>query len=185
MCIAKPAMLKSISWPTASNVRQITQASFRVTGMQAEWWDPMSGQITPAQQFLHRKERNIRGSGTGTLWQPVSGLFTNARLKSPPEASRTSEPASLDLSEGWRVTFGTARESKTMEHLNSWIDDEATRYFSGVAVYEKTISVPENMLQPGTALQLDFGEGTGHCRRSRADRTACRPGSKARCGKRP
>jgi hypothetical protein len=46
-----------------------------------------------------------------------------------------------------------------MEKLSSWIDDGATRYFSGVAVYEKTVSVPESMLEPGIVLRLDFGEG--------------------------
>lgn len=46
-----------------------------------------------------------------------------------------------------------------MENLSSWIDDEATKYFSGVAVYEKTISIPDSMLKPGMIQKLDFGEG--------------------------
>jgi hypothetical protein len=65
----------------------------------------------------------------------------------------------MDLSEGWLVTFGAKGPTKRMERLSSWIDDEATRDFSGVAVYAKTISVAESMLEPGTVLQLDFGAG--------------------------
>jgi len=63
------------------------------------------------------------------------------------------------MSAGWRVTFGSAGVSKTMEILRSWIDDEAIKYFSGVAVYEKTVSVPESMLKSGMTQRLDFGEG--------------------------
>ena len=47
-----------------------------------------------------------------------------------------------------------------MDHLRSWTDEEETRYFSGVATYEKDVDIKENMLQPGLALRLDFGEGT-------------------------
>ena len=44
-----------------------------------------------------------------------------------------------------------------MKTLRSWIDDESTRYFSGVAVYEKNVFAPDAMLQPGLVLKLDFG----------------------------
>ncbi len=46
-----------------------------------------------------------------------------------------------------------------MDHLHSWTDDEETRYFSGVATYEKEIDVEESILRNGQALRLDFGEG--------------------------
>jgi hypothetical protein len=65
----------------------------------------------------------------------------------------------LDLSEGWRVTFGEMGPSIKMERLRSWIEEDATRYFSGAAVYEKSIVVPEGMLRPGITLRLDFGTG--------------------------
>jgi hypothetical protein len=41
--------------------------------------------------------------------------------------------------------------------LHSWIDDEATRFFSGVASYEKTVGVPAAMLRSGQSVQLDLG----------------------------
>jgi hypothetical protein len=46
-----------------------------------------------------------------------------------------------------------------MQKLSSWTDDEATRYFSGVATYEKDVDVPPSFLQNGYSLKLDFGEG--------------------------
>jgi hypothetical protein len=46
-----------------------------------------------------------------------------------------------------------------MDTLRSWTDDDATRYFSGVATYEKNVTVPAAMIAKGLAVQLDFGEG--------------------------
>jgi len=45
------------------------------------------------------------------------------------------------------------------DKLHSWTEDEATRYFSGVATYEKTVVATESLLRPDTTLTLDFGEG--------------------------
>jgi hypothetical protein len=140
-----------------SNTRQITAASFRVNAMQAEWWDPVSGRITPAA--FSAEERN-RISVALEL-APYEGRFLVFAERAVQESTkaRSSEIASLDLSKDWHVTFESTATTQTMENLSSWIDDEATRHFSGVAVYEKTVSVPENMLKPGIALKLDFGEG--------------------------
>jgi hypothetical protein len=43
-----------------------------------------------------------------------------------------------------------------MDKLKSWTEDEETRYFSGLATYEKEVTVPDTMLHA----RLDFGEGT-------------------------
>jgi hypothetical protein len=45
-----------------------------------------------------------------------------------------------------------------MERLRSWSDDEGTRWFSGVATYEKTVNVPDSLPGSGRPLLLDFGE---------------------------
>ncbi len=140
----------------SSNKQQATKASFRVNGMQAEWWDPMSGRITHAAATAHGKNRTI----VSLELDPYEGrflVFTEHGNQEP--AADTSETASLDISEDWRVTFGSTGVIGNLERLSSWIDNEATRYFSGVAVYEKTVSVPESMLKAGAVLELDFGEG--------------------------
>jgi hypothetical protein len=43
--------------------------------------------------------------------------------------------------------------------LRSWSDDESTRYFSGVAAYEKEVNVSTAFLQKGLNVRLTFGEG--------------------------
>jgi len=47
-----------------------------------------------------------------------------------------------------------------MDRLASWTDSDATRYFSGQATYEKTVTVDAAQLTSGHSLFLDFGEGT-------------------------
>ncbi len=44
-----------------------------------------------------------------------------------------------------------------MEVLRSWTESEETRFYSGVATYEKEITVPAEFLRD--RVRLDFGEG--------------------------
>jgi len=140
-----------------SNANQKTEASFRIDGMQAEWWDPMSGQTRPAMLTTVGEDQ----SSVELELDPYEGRFLvfTERMAQEQIAVQTSEAALLDISEGWHVTFGLTGVSGTMEQLSSWIEDEATQYFSGVAVYENTLSIPDSMLEPGMTLKLDFGEG--------------------------
>jgi hypothetical protein len=46
-----------------------------------------------------------------------------------------------------------------MDALRSWTDDANTRYYSGVAVYEKSFALPDGFLKKETRVRLDFGDG--------------------------
>jgi hypothetical protein len=46
-----------------------------------------------------------------------------------------------------------------MDKLSSWTEDDATKYFSGSAIYEKEIVLREDMVNRLTTVKLDFGEG--------------------------
>jgi hypothetical protein len=72
-------------------------------------------------------------------------------------APAVTAPAPLDISANWRVAFGHAGVPAEWGTLRSWTDDEATRFFSGVASYEKTVDVPATMLRRGLSVQLDLG----------------------------
>jgi hypothetical protein len=141
----------------SSNVRKTVNASFTTNRNYAEWWDPMSGQMTPAELII--RPGNI--ASVSLDLEPYGSrflvVFDKYATKAPAETIGV-ESASLDLSDGWRVTFGTTGQSKTMEHLSSWTGDETTRFFSGVAIYEKNFSVPESMLRAGLVPRLNFGE---------------------------
>lgn len=140
-----------------SNVRQNVKATFRVEGMQAEWWDPMTGRISAA-------DVQSRGEGGTTIaldLEPYVScvlVFSKRTLsRSPIQSTRAVAPP-IDLSKGWRVSFGENGSAITMDQLRSWTENEETRFFSGVATYERQVSVPESMLNKGLSLRLDFGE---------------------------
>ncbi len=140
-----------------SNVRQTVTATFRVAGMKAEWWDPLTGKI-----WLAYSEQTNNGVKVGIVLEPyASRLLVFSKRKLPlPAASRLSAlPEPIDFSGGWRVSFGDGKTASQMDALKSWVEDEKTRYFSGVAFYEKEVMIPDWMVSKHIALYLDFGEG--------------------------
>jgi hypothetical protein len=141
-----------------ANVRQSVSATFRVENMQAESWDPMTGVVSGAQLSAGTNRSAVRLD-----LEPYESriLVFSRRALAPPKTTGPSTIMSeIDLSSGWQVAFGENSKPIMMDHLRSWTVDEETRYFSGVATYEKDIDVKENLLQQGLMVRLDFGEGT-------------------------
>jgi len=64
------------------------------------------------------------------------------------------------LSTGWTVRFGTSGAPMAMDQLASWTTLTNGLHFSGVATYEKTITVAPGMLNNGLSVAFDFGQGT-------------------------
>jgi len=74
-----------------------------------------------------------------------------------------SVPAPVDVTGSWNVTFPPnlgAPPQITLEKLISWTDhsDAGVRYFSGSAIYSKTLVLPAGMFGDGRFLYLDLGE---------------------------
>ena len=156
------------------NERIKTQASFRMNAAipvdTPEWWDPFTGAVTlsranGSEVVTFGMKGETPSIETLTLdlgpYESRVLVFTYGR-RSVAATSQTSRtiPAPLDWSDGWKVSFGDAGKQIQMDHLHSWTDDEATRYFSGQATYLKTVSIPDGMLNPSLEYELDFGEGT-------------------------
>ncbi len=140
-----------------SNVRKSVKVTFRVQGLQPEWWDPFTGNAGPIIT-------GEMGKGTTTIaldLEPYASrvlVFTD-RMKNPGMALPPSPTKQIEISNDWRVSFGSNGPVMQMNTLRSWTDDEETRYFSGVATYEKDVPVPGTILQKGRMIFLDFGEG--------------------------
>jgi hypothetical protein len=141
-----------------SNAAQHLKATFRLTGMKPEWWNPFDGSIKPA---------TVAGQASGETvvaldLEPYGSrvLIFSKRTLSPVAASRPAQETPIDLSTGWRVSFGSTGNPTQMQKLSSWTDNESTRYFSGVATYEKDVDIPETVIRNGQPVKLDFGEGT-------------------------
>lgn len=143
-----------------TNMPQNVKATFRVEGMQAELWNPMTGRVEAAD-VVSKAEG---GTTVALNMEPyASRVVVFSKRTLPASASTAATIATtaqpFDLSTGWRVSFGQNGASVTMDQLKSWTESEETRYFSGTATYEKEVSIPEGLLQRGQTVRLDFGEG--------------------------
>jgi hypothetical protein len=126
-------------------------ATFRTTRSGAEWWDPFSGEVSGA---------GSRPTLSMTLAPYESRVLVFSDHAMPIKtAAAVTHFAPIDLSHDWRVTFEKAGESKTMQTLHSWADDEAGRYYSGTVSYTRSIDISQAIANAGSVL-LDFGMGT-------------------------
>ena len=141
-----------------SNVSQRLAATFRVQGMKAESWNAFDGTVEPAAI-----EKQTSAGTTLTLELPPYGsrlIVFSKRALAAQSSGASSEAEPIDLSRGWRVSFGPNGNPTQMQTLISWTDNDTTRYFSGVATYEKDVDIPSELLRDNPELKLDFGQGT-------------------------
>ncbi len=140
-----------------SNLRQKLVATFRITGMQAEWWDPFSGKVSPAKV----EAASQAGTMVALDLEPYGSRVLVFSKRTLPKAAVpvVKPPPAIDLSTGWRVSIGANAKPVVMEQLQSWTDNEATRYFSGTGTYEKEVNVAGDFSHTGVTARLDFGEG--------------------------
>ena len=112
---------------------------FRAAAQPALAWDLLSG-----EKHEFRGEIEIPAYGSLVL------LSGGPASPAPPRKLPVRE---LDLSTGWDVTFLETGRKARYERLRSWTEDEETRFYSGVAAYEKTIQVDPASLRAW----LEFG----------------------------
>ena len=136
-------------------------ARFRVSGKEAELWRPMTGEIAPAAYTI--------GDGRTTVplhlteREAVFVVFRHAA----PQQTRTANPpvtkVVATVAGAWNVAFpphwGAPEKMPPMAKLESWTasPDEGVKYFSGTAVYTKSIEAPAAWFRPGAKLLLDLG----------------------------
>ena len=138
------------------------ECGFRVTGGAPAWWNPFTGAATGAQgpnpvhvelapyesRVLVFPEHSLEA---GRKTRPLAGvLYDMHRVSLDP----------VDISGGWKVSFAGSAQAVNMDRLASWTESGATRYFSGQATYEKTVTLDAAQLTSNSPLFLDFGEGT-------------------------
>lgn len=139
------------------NARQSTVATFRFAQLQPEWWDPVSGKISPATV----KKRTSSDVSIDVDLEPYASRFlVFSRRDLPHDLRPTRHGGAIDISRGWRVTFDSKRQV-VMDELRSWTESSETRYFSGRATYEKSVLIPRTLLKRKNSVLLDFGEGKG------------------------
>jgi hypothetical protein len=139
-----------------SNTEQHIKASLRVRGMKPEWWNPFDGSVSPASDFSESPEYSrvaldIEPYGSRVLVLSKRGSVNDEGVRQP------STVGLLDISGDWRVSIGSSPASNWTT-LRSWTDADATRYFSGTGIYEKTVTVPSGLIE-SPVVYLHFGEG--------------------------
>jgi hypothetical protein len=140
-----------------SNQRQDIRASFRVAASAVQLWNPMNGMAAALDSTDHGGNRttiklDLEPYGSRVVVLSRDSSSPRSRKPAPVETS------TIDISQNWRVSFGDGGQTETMHELHSWTDDPKTRYFSGTATYEKTITIPATALR-NSKVQLDFGKG--------------------------
>jgi hypothetical protein len=141
------------------NSPQQVKASFRVSRDLAEWWNSFDGSVRPF--------RLVKGETAPSVelhLEPYeSRVLVFSQIKKAASVigigNRPDPPGPMNLSAGWTVSVGK-NSPRQWDQLRSWADDEATRYYSGVATYEKEIDVPATFKASGLNVYLDFGKGT-------------------------
>jgi hypothetical protein len=122
-----------------ANVAYRGKLAFRAGVRKAELWDPLGVRRTAFQ-------------GEIELAPYGSAVIVVSDAASAPVAKPASGKE-LDLSRGWDVEFLDGGRKVRMDELRNWCEDQATRYYSGVAAYEKEIEVEAGMVKA----ELDFG----------------------------
>lgn len=140
-----------------SNQKKTVQIAFRTRAAQAEVWNAMNGEAFA----IDAQSRTSDSTTISLSFEPYQShivVFSRRLTTLPKMPSSRTTASTLDLSSDWRVTFGKNPPIE-MKQFRSWTDNDATRYFSGSATYEKTFDMSADLRSSRTSVLLDFGEG--------------------------
>jgi hypothetical protein len=138
-----------------------TEVRFRITGKEAELWDPATGIILPSGYTIRENSTVVPVHFTER-----QSLFIVFRNRTDLRTRSFAQPASellATLAGPWEVSLPAgmgAPEKITLSSLESWTasKDEGVKYFSGTAQYTKTFEVPKSWIKPEMRLMLDVGK---------------------------
>ena len=132
-----------------SNQPQHVRATFRDGAQHAETWNPFSGEVEglpdPKSVPLDLAPYESRL------------IFFSDRAEPAKPSTPRRESVAADLSQHWKVSFGRAGSPTEFEHLASWSDAPATRFFSGQARYEKAFALEADQVGADARFFVDFG----------------------------
>jgi hypothetical protein len=142
-----------------------TECRFRMDKGRPEVWDPLTGNTRPLNSF----QRHTHETVIPMVFEPYQSFFIvfDHSGKDPDPLEKVNFPELSVVSEvngNWTVTFDTVWGGPgkvKFEQLSDWSKhaDMGIRYYSGIATYEITFSLPDNMrVEKGNSLYLDLGE---------------------------
>jgi hypothetical protein len=135
-------------------------ATFRVSGKEAELWHADTGVREPASFKF------VNGRTTVPLhlepWDAVFVVFRKA-ASGPRQLPAAVEKPLATVEGPWEVSFQEGRGAParvTFDHLSSWSTntDTGVKYFSGTATYTKTIQADPGWFAGGARQWLELGD---------------------------
>lgn len=122
-----------------------TRARFRDgANKPAQLWNPVTGVVT-----------GINGNEFDLKLAPYESVIVVFGVTAAPTPASTTRTVIADVSTDWRIEFAPLKLQRPLKTLASWTDDPATRYYSGVASYKRTVE----MKSVGGRYFLNFGAG--------------------------
>jgi hypothetical protein len=130
---------------------QDCDCTFRVAGKIPELWDPENGSIRELPDFVEKEGRIT----VPLRFEPMQSWFVVFRKHGGHTNAGSGKnfvsPHTLrEIAGGWQVTFdpkwGGPKQPVSFEKLTDWSThaDPGIRYYSGTAVYRKTIELSES-----------------------------------------
>jgi hypothetical protein len=151
---------RSAGWTAAD-------ASFRLSGMQPELWDPVTGRTADAAAFQQAGGRTLvplklppGGSAFVVFRRPIAPSARGAASTNAPALARRATVAGP-----WQVSFdpkwGGPDAPLTFHALDDWSQrpEEGVKYFSGTAVYRTTFELPADFAAEAGAARGTPGGG--------------------------
>jgi len=130
--------------------KQSAELSFRITGRQAEIWDPVSGQIHAVQSEARNGRTIVKINLEAN--QSLFVIFRGAGKKTATSPAKINANKTIAIPTPWKVQFDTAfggPGTLDFTELKSWtaVDDPAVKYYSGTALYSNRFFIEHK--QPG------------------------------------
>ena len=127
---------------------------FRAHRPSVEAWDPDSGKVLSSGQHADTDQIPL------VLAPYESRVFvlTDRPSLANPKSNSSGAGRTADLSTGWQIRFAGSTASQGPTNLTSWTELAGEQFYSGEALYTRTIDV-QSAPKSGTRVLLDFGPG--------------------------
>ncbi|MDB5267031.1 MAG: glycoside hydrolase [Hymenobacter sp.] len=151
-----------VYWVNSRNdASQLLEATFRVAGRAPQLWHPETGKMEAASYTI--------ANGLTKVTLPLAPndavfvVFRNAATKPSFTVPVATEQKLAAFAEDWQVAFQPNRgapASASFTKLASYTENSTAgiKYFSGTAIYTKTITAPARWFGSNGQLWLDLGE---------------------------
>jgi alpha-L-rhamnosidase len=132
-----------------SNHPVSVQATFATTHTFGQRWNPDTGTTVAGYPGTAAIPVNL------AAYESVIFVFSDTPSRVPSVDRPGAQIA--DLSADWKVTFTATNRSISQHVLADWMNDPATRFYSGEAVYERDLTLSK---MPAGSIFLDVDGGT-------------------------